>query len=89
MPTFFHRFETSTQAERAEMARNLQNLYNRFYSEENESFLALREAKSPGLYTDAQKRYAAAVSKLGTIQAVFHELGIEFDGLYDLEGDCV
>ena len=86
MPTFFHHFETSTQAERAEMARSLQKLYNRFCTEENESFLALREAKSPGLYTDAQKRYAAAVSKLGTIQAVFHELGIEFDGLYDLEG---
>jgi hypothetical protein len=85
MPNFFSHFETTSQAERAEMARNLQKLYNRFYTEENESFAALREAKSPGLYTDAQKRYAAAVSKLGTIQAVFHELGIEFDGLYDPE----
>lgn len=85
MPNFFHHFETSTQAERAEMARNLQRLYNRFYNEENESFLALREAKGPEAYIDAQKRYASAVSKLGTIQAVFNELGIEFEGLYDLE----
>ena len=85
MATFFHHFETSTQAERAEMARNLQELYNRFHTAENESFLAMREAKSPGVYSDAAAAHRKAITQLGTIQAVFHELGIEFDGLYDLE----
>ena len=82
MTNFFHRFETSSQAERAEMARNLQQLYNRFYTEENETFLALREAKNPQAHAIAQKNYIAAISKLGAVQAVFHELGIPFDGLY-------
>lgn len=85
MANFFEHFETSTQAERAEMARNLQNLYNRFYTAENESFLAMRSAKSPGVYSDAAAAHRKAIDQLGTIQAVFHELGIDFDGLYDLE----
>ena len=85
MANFFERFETSTQAERAEMARNLQTLYNRFYNAENEAFLAMREAKSPGVYSDAAAAHRKAITQLGTIQAVFNELGIEFDGLYDLE----
>ena len=41
MSNFFYRFETSSQAERAEMARNLKALYNQFYTAENESFLAV------------------------------------------------
>ena len=85
MATFFERFETSSQAERAEMARNLQQLYNRFYTAEAESFAAMRSAKSPGVYSDAAAAHRKAITQLGTIQAVFHELGIEFDGLYDLE----
>lgn len=86
MTAFFHRFETSSQAERAEIARSLMTLYNRFYTAENESYLAIRAAKHPGIYGDAVAAHRKAITQLGTIQAVFHELGIEFDGLYDLEG---
>lgn len=85
MANFFEHFETSTQAERAEMARSLKVLYNRYYTAENESFLAIRSAKSPGVYSDAASAHRKAITQLGTIQAVFHELGIEFDGLYDME----
>lgn len=85
MANFFERFETSSQAERAEMARTLKALYNTFFAYENETYLALREAKGTQYYTEAQRDYNYAIGKLGAIQAVFHELGIEFDGLYDLE----
>lgn len=87
MSNFFERFETSSQAERAEIARNLQMLYNRFYAAEAESFLAIRSAKHPGPYGDAVAAHRKAITQLGTIQAVFHELGIEFDGLYNLEAE--
>lgn len=86
MKPFFYHFETSSQAERAEMARQLMILYNRIYTAENESFLAIRAAKSPGVYGDAVVDHRKAIAQLGMIQAVFYELGIEFDGLYDLEG---
>lgn len=85
MATFFERFETSSQAERAEMARSLKELYNRFWTAEAEAFCTMRSAKSPGVYSDAAAAHRKAITQLGTIQAVFHELGIEFDGLYDLE----
>lgn len=86
MTTFFRRFETSSQVERAEMAHNLQTLYNKFYSYENETYLALREAKGTPYYAQAQRDYNYAIGRVGAIQAVFHELGIDFDGLYNLEG---
>lgn len=85
MANFFERFETSSQAERAEMARNLKELYNQFYTAENETYLAMRTARGQIDFTEAQRAYSYAIGKLGAIQAVFHELGIEFDGLYDLE----
>lgn len=83
MTTFFHHLETSSRAEREEIAKNLMKLYNRFYTAENESFLAMREAKSPGVYTQAMHDHRKAITQLGTIQAIFHELGIEFSGLYE------
>lgn len=86
--TFFHRFETSSQTERAEIARSLMELYNRIYTAENESYLAIRAAKHPGVYGDAVIAHRKAINQLGIIQAVFYELGIEFDGLYDLEGSA-
>lgn len=79
MATFFDRFETSSQAERAEMARNLQALYNQFCTAENESYLAMRSAKHPGPYGDAAAAHRKAMTQLGTIQAVFEELGIEYE----------
>ena len=85
MANFFERFETSTHAERAEMARSLKKLYNSFYAYENKTYLALRETKGTPHYAEAQRDYNYAIGKVGAIQAVFHELGIEFDGLYDLE----
>lgn len=85
MANFFERFETSSQAERAEIAFNLQNLFNQFWIAEGEAFSALRSARGSDEYITAQKEYCYAMGKLGAIQAVFHELGIEFDGLYDLE----
>ena len=78
----FEHFDTASRLEREDIAGNLMALYNRFYTEENETFLALREAKNPQSHAIAQKNYIAAISKLGAVQAVFHELGIPFDGLY-------
>lgn len=80
---FFDRFETSSAAERAEMARSLKALYNQFHRAESESYAAMRSAKHPAVYTQAQQDHRRAITQLGTIQAVFHELGIEFDGLYE------
>lgn len=82
---FFNHFETSSTQERERIAEELKKLYNRWYLEENEAFQAQRTAKNELEYNEAQKSYIAAISKLGAIQAVFAELGIEFEGLYDLE----
>ena len=79
----FEHFETCSEQERAEIARNLKNLYNWFYKDENEKYLAMREAKGPAA-EEAHMNYIASVNRLGAIQAVFGELGIEFDGLYNL-----
>lgn len=87
MANFFDRFETSNQAERAEMARNLKVLYNQFHAAEREAYSAMRMARGQIDYTESQRAYSYAIGKLGAIQAVFHELGIEFDGLYDLEDE--
>ena len=67
------------------MPAALWTLYNRIYTAENETYCAIRAAKSPGVYGDAVAAHRKAVTQLGMIQAVFYELGIEFDGLYDLE----
>ena len=79
----FEHFETCSTQERAEIARNLKKLYNWFYKDENEKFLAMRKATGPDV-EEAHMQYIAAVNRLGAIQAVFGELGIEFDGPYDL-----
>lgn len=79
----FEHFETCSEQERAEIARNLKKLYNWFYKDENEKFFAMREAKGPAA-EEAHMNYIASVNRLGAIQAVFGELGIEFDGLYNL-----
>lgn len=79
----FEHFETTSRQERDEIAQNLKKLYNRWYQEENETFCALRDAKDPAAHVEAQMKHIAAVSKLGAIQAVFAELGIEFGGLYE------
>ena len=80
---FFQQFETSSAQERQQIADNLKRLYNSWYQEENETFAELRTAKKGKAYNEAQRRYIAAVSKLGAVQAVFAELGIEFDGLFE------
>lgn len=80
---FFQQLETSSAQERQQIADNLKRLYNRWYQEENETFGEMRTAKKGKEYNEAQRRYIAAVSKLGAVQAVFSELGIEFDGLYE------
>lgn len=80
---FFQQLETSSAQDRQQIADNLKRLYNRWYQEENETFAEMRTAKKGKAYNEAQRRYIAAVSKLGAVQAVFAELGIEFDGLYE------
>lgn len=80
---FFQQLETSSAQERQQIADNLKRLYNRWYQEENETFAEMRTAKKGKAYNEAQRRYIAAVSKLGAVQAVFAEMGIEFDGLYE------
>ena len=80
---FFQQLETSSAQERQQIAYNLKQLYNHWYHEENETFAELMRSKKGKAYNNAQRRYIAAVSKLGAIQAVFVELGIEFDGLFE------
>lgn len=80
---FFQQLETSSAQERKQIADNLKRLYNRWYQKENETFAEMRTAKKGKAYNEAQRRYIAAVSKLGAVQAVFAELGIEFDGLFE------
>ena len=80
---FFQQLETSSAQERQQIADNLKRLYNRWYKEENETFAEMRTAKKGKAYNEAQLRYIAAVSKLGAVQAVFAELGIEFDGFFE------
>lgn len=80
---FFQQLETSNAQERQQIADNLKRLYNRWYQEENETFAEMRTSKNGKAYNNAQRRYIAAVSKLGAAQAVFAELGIEFDGLFE------
>ena len=80
---FFQQLETSSAQERQQIADNLKRIYNRWYQEENETFAEMRTAKKGKAYNEAQRRYIAAVSKLGAVQAVFTELGIEFDGLFE------
>ena len=80
---FFQQLETSNAQERQQIADNLKRLYNRWYQEENETFAEMRTAKKGKAYNEAQRRYIAAISKLGAVQAVFAELGIEFDGLFE------
>ena len=80
---FFQQLETSSAQERQQIADNLKRLYNSWYHEENETFAEMRTAKKGKAYNEAQRRYIAAVSKLGAVQAVFAELGIEFDGLFE------
>ena len=79
----FNHLDCSTWREKEQIAENLKRLYNRWYQEENETFAELRRAAKGKAYNEAQKRYIAAVSKIGAIQAVFAELGIEFDGLFE------
>lgn len=50
----FSYFENTSQKERSEIARNLKKLYNRFYNEENETFLAMRETRTMQSFTEAQ-----------------------------------
>lgn len=83
MKGFFYQYDTSNRQEREQIAENLKRLYNRWYQEENEAFAEQRRAAKGKAYNEAQKRYIAAVSKLGAIQAVFAEMGIEFDGLFE------
>lgn len=73
----FEYFETTSRTEREEIAANLQALYDRIASEEAEAWQTMRNARTKD-YETAQKSHIAAISKLGTIQAVFHELGIPF-----------
>ena len=80
---FFQQLETSSAQERQQIADNLKRLYNRWYQEENETFAEMRTAKKGKADNEAQRRYIAAVSKLGAVQAVFAEMGIEFNGLYE------
>ena len=80
---FFQQLETSSAQERQQIANNLKRLYNSWYQEENETFAEMRTAKKGKAYNEAKRRYIAAVSKLGAVQAVFAELGIEFDGLFE------
>ena len=80
---FFQQLETSSAQERQQIAENLKRLYNRWYQEENETFAEMLTAKKGKAYNEAQRRYIAAISKLGSVQAVFAELGIEFDGLFE------
>ena len=77
----FEKFETMSRAEREQVAENLTALYSLWYELENVRFLEMRHAKPGAEYDAAQRRYIDAAAKLGTIQTVFSEMGIDPDTL--------
>lgn len=89
-PNIFHRFETSSKSERAEMAHELKLHYNSLIQEERNAFAAIREAKTTTASRLARIPHVEAMAALGHVQAVFDILGIEYDpgepfhlGLFD------
>lgn len=77
MTSVFHFLETSSQAERLEIAASLLDLYSRFKEQENEAFSDLLHTENPRTHAQAQIRYSGAISRLGAIQAVFDILRVE------------
>lgn len=85
MANFFERSETSSQAERDNMTRSLQELHSIFDEYRKEALRNLSETLGTPDYLNARINHTYAIGGLIAIQAVFGVLGIEFDGLYNLE----
>lgn len=87
MNSIFHRFETSSRAEREEMADNLKRHYNHMIQLERDAFAALRDYRGhagkvsrSGLgYTRCQISHAETIAALGHVQTVFDILGIDHE----------
>lgn len=79
MDNIFHRFETSSKAERADMAHELKLHYNALIQDERNAFAAIREAKTNTAAQRARISHVEAMAALEHVQAVFDILGIEYD----------
>lgn len=73
--SFFHRFETSSRAERDEIADNLKAHYNHLVYNERDAFDRTFTERSK----NARLAHIAAVDALGHVQAVFDILGVEYE----------
>lgn len=77
MLTLFRHFETSSRAEREEMADNLKAHYNHMIQLEREAFAAIpRQGHKPGIHNTGHSEIMTA---LGHVQAVFDILGIDYE----------
>lgn len=73
----FKYFEESTRQEREQIAQELKALYNGILEDERETFATLYNSKRR---TPTQKQaYFEAVQRVGTIQAVFEILHIDYE----------
>lgn len=87
MANIFHRFETSSRAEREQMQLDLMRHYNGLIEQERESFAAVRDylghggkvSRSDHEYIRRLKIHAEIMAALGHVQAVFDILGIEYE----------
>lgn len=73
--SFFHYLETSSRAERDEIADNLKAHYNHLVYIERDAFERTFTERS----AEARTAHIAAVDALGHVQAVFDILGIEYE----------
>lgn len=91
MGNIFRRFETSSRAEREEMADNLKAHYNHMIQLEREAFAALpRKGHNPGLIF-RNSGHSEIMAALGHVQAVFDILGIDYEPgqPFDLDFEAV
>ena len=87
MRSIFHRFETSSRAEREQMQLDLMRHYNGLIKQVREDFAALRDYRGPGgrvfptspSYIQLRICHAESIAALGHVQAAFDILGIDYD----------
>lgn len=87
MFNIFHRFETSSRAEREQMQLDIMRHYNGLIEQEREAFAAVwdyincgaKVSRSDHEYIRLNMLHAGVMTALGHVQAVFDILGIEYE----------
>lgn len=74
--SFFYYLETSTAKEKEEIANELKQFYNTLLDLEKDAFSRARQNKRT---TKDKIRYFEIIQQIGTLQAVFEILHIDFE----------